>query len=504
MPSDRQTLINNSKAAIQSGDIQKAESICIHLLSVEPNNSYALAMMAIVHFLNKKYFLSAIFLESAKNSKSWNDEISQFTDMFFNPKPIEVLSEAKEKESMQVDKLKPNEYLKFLESIKIKLNQSSMPLHFDIPVLVTGFNRPEATEQVFRLLNAIQPVRLYYALDGPRQGRDDDISKIEKNKSLVSILNKEMIVKTRFRYSNLGLKKAMEDAIDWFFENEEMGIILEDDVLPDPSFFAVAKELLLKYKDTEHIHHIGGHNNLWEGKIGDGDYYLSRFNHCWGWASWRRAWKHYIKENIYLDEFFAEILHPPFINDQDEFNYFKDIYNQIKSGKLSSWAFIWTLSMWAAGAYAIITNVNMIRNIGIGTESTHTHGITPFARQPVYAISGLVHPTSLKYTDENKIADKFVFDYNYQGKIYNPNAIVSDIVSLINSNQSAEALTRTRRAILFYPELREIRFMHAVAMMKNEIYPESSVVLTELIKQFPDYKQAIDLNYYLKSNLLND
>ena len=85
----------------------------------------------------------------------------------------------------------------------------------------------------------------------------------------------------------------MSSGIDWFFENVEQGIILEDDCLPSQSFFWFCKELLNKYKDNEKVMHIAGDNFQSDKKRGNGDYYFSVYNHCWGWATWKRSWGHF-------------------------------------------------------------------------------------------------------------------------------------------------------------------------------------------------------------------
>src|SRR5699024_6685762 len=113
-------------------------------------------------------------------------------------------------------------------------------------------------QQVFQQIKKASPTKLYVAADGPRKNRANEKEKCNEVRSIATNVDWECKVKTLFRQNNLGCKQAVSGAIDWLFENEEMGIILEDDCLPDSSFFSFCEELLYKYKDNERIMSIYG------------------------------------------------------------------------------------------------------------------------------------------------------------------------------------------------------------------------------------------------------
>ena len=127
-------------------------------------------------------------------------------------------------------------------------------------VLLCGFVRYDTISRVFEAVRSARPPRLYLATDGPRAGREDDVANVLKVRSLVEKVDWPCEVKTLFRENNLGCRAAMSGAIDWFFENEESGIILEDDCLPGMDFFRFCEELLDRYRDDERIMMIGGTN----------------------------------------------------------------------------------------------------------------------------------------------------------------------------------------------------------------------------------------------------
>jgi len=161
------------------------------------------------------------------------------------------------------------------------------------PVLFLIFNRPNTTQKVFNAIRQAKPKQLFVAADGPRKGKEGEKEKYEQAREIIEQVDWNCEVRTLFREKNLGCKIAASSAIDWFFENVDEGIILEDDCLPSQSFFRFCQELLEYYRDDTRIMMISG-NNFQFGKVrGEGSYYFSKYAHVWGWATWRRAWKHY-------------------------------------------------------------------------------------------------------------------------------------------------------------------------------------------------------------------
>ena len=140
---------------------------------------------------------------------------------------------------------------------------------YSTPILFLIFNRPDTTRIVFNRIREIRPERLYVAADAPREGRAKEIVLCEEARRIIDDVDWPCEVKTLFRDRNLGCKQAISSALTWFFEQEERGVILEDDCLPDLSFFPFCEELLERYKDDERIGHIGG-NCFLPGAIGEG------------------------------------------------------------------------------------------------------------------------------------------------------------------------------------------------------------------------------------------
>ena len=111
-------------------------------------------------------------------------------------------------------------------------------------------------------------------------------------RSIIHDVDWDCDVKNLFHDKNLGCKNAVSDAISWFFSFVDKGIILEDDCLPDLSFFEYCKELLYRYELDDRIGIISGNNFINTSKM-EFSYYFTNFPHIWGWATWKRTWDMY-------------------------------------------------------------------------------------------------------------------------------------------------------------------------------------------------------------------
>ena len=248
-------------------------------------------------------------------------------------------------------------------------------MHFKTPILFLVFNRLETTEKVFSVIRKLQPRFLYVAADGPRgyvEGEKDKCKVVQE--SILQSIDWDCNVETLFREDNLGCGLAVSSAISWFFEHVEEGIILEDDCLPDLSFFSFCEELLEKYKSDESILHISGSdyaNDLTKKE----SYYFTRLPFIWGWATWRRAWKKYDYNTKYLSiEDKRKILSEAF-EDAEIVEYWMDAFREFHlKPRTYTWDYQWFMSIWKNGGFVIQPQKNLVRNIGFGSDATHTTG----------------------------------------------------------------------------------------------------------------------------------
>ena len=243
------------------------------------------------------------------------------------------------------------------------------------PILFLIFNRLDTTEKVFETIKKNKPSKLYIASDGARAHKQGEKEIVQQVRNFVlENINWDCKVQTLFRQENLGCKEAVSSAISWFFKNEEMGIILEDDCLPDDSFFYFCQDLLTKYQNDSRIWLITGTNDLVENVSTDKDsYYFSKYEHIWGWASWRRAWQYYDKDIAYYPDLKEKNIFEKLFANKDEYTYFSKIYDKLYQKGIDTWDYQWKLTIMINNGLSIIPTVNLISNIGFGADATHTH-----------------------------------------------------------------------------------------------------------------------------------
>lgn len=260
-------------------------------------------------------------------------------------------------------------------------------------VLFIVFNRPDTTRRVFDEIKKARPNRLYIAADGPRASRPGERELCNSVRDIIREVDWDCKVQTLFREINLGCKEGVSSAIDWFFEHEDEGIILEDDCLPADGFFKFCDTLLEKYRFDTRIGHISGCNLQHGKKWGDASYYFSNMTHVWGWASWKRVWNNYDKALARYDEKdvrrqLEKIFDNPFIVDS-----WVTIFVDVKAAKIDTWDYQLVFANFFNNSLSIIPNRNLISNIGFGIDPTHTFDTdSPYANMPLENIEEITHP----------------------------------------------------------------------------------------------------------------
>lgn len=242
-------------------------------------------------------------------------------------------------------------------------------------VLLISFNRPEQTRRVLDAIRSARPPRLYVACDGPRPDRPEDIAKVSAVRSLAQTVDWPCDVKTLFHEDNQGCRRGPASAIDWLFQHESEGIILEDDCLPQPSFFPYCDELLERFRDDDRIAQICG-SSFVPPPVDGVDYWFSKHADIWGWASWRRAWAQVDLDMTawpsWRDAGGLEKLPgstPAFVD------YWTHIFDVTYDGRLDDcWDYQWMFTCWRAGLLSVVPRVSQVVNVGFDADATHTAG----------------------------------------------------------------------------------------------------------------------------------
>ena len=280
------------------------------------------------------------------------------------------------------------------------------------PVLLVGFNRPDLVKRTMASIAAAGPARLYVACDGARAERVGEASKVAAVRECMLAPSWPCTVQSRFLDQNQGCMAAVSGAIDWFFQHESAGIILEDDCVADPSFFPFVAELLQHYETDERVGAING-SALAPAQLHSSDSYcFTRYPNPSGWATWRRAWAHFEREPANWKQTIAD---PNFIGQwcsPRAGTKWRRRMSSAFTGATSSWAYRWHYAMWKHHMLTIHPRSNLITNIGFREDGTHTTGLSPWANLLLRGMEfPLRHPTSI--TPDDSI-DRFLERYKYK------------------------------------------------------------------------------------------
>lgn len=255
------------------------------------------------------------------------------------------------------------------------------PPQLQAPVLFIIFNRPEITSKTFEAIRRARPRRLYIASDGPRQHVAEDVAKVKATRTSVSNVDWPCAVQHLYRDTNLGCRRAVSGALNWFFTTEDRGIILEDDVLPEPGFFEFCDKALQHYEHNLEVAMVSGQSLQGPPKDDRGVLRVrfSSFALIWGWATWRRTWVHYdvdLKTWSDVGEPLASLEKHP-VASRLFVKMWSHIFSATQKGAIDTWDYQLNHLLFKAGQKCVLPPYNLVSNLGYGRDATHTRESPP-------------------------------------------------------------------------------------------------------------------------------
>lgn len=253
------------------------------------------------------------------------------------------------------------------------------------PVAFFIYRRLETTVKVLEEIRKVKPVKLYLVADGPKS--DDEIIECQKTRnSIEKIIDWDCKLIKLYSNTNLGCAKRIQTGLDYVFENEEMAIILEDDTLPDSSFFNFCEDLLERYKDDMRVAHISGcnlHSNAVNFKE---SYCFSSIINIWGWATWKRAWINYDINMPSWHNEDKESFISKWCQDRKSLKGIRKMFD-LHCNNIDPWTwdYQWVYACWKMNGLSVVPSRNLVSNLGIGPDASNT-------KSPV---SVKMHPSTL-------------------------------------------------------------------------------------------------------------
>jgi hypothetical protein len=254
----------------------------------------------------------------------------------------------------------------------------------DTPVLLVVFNRPDTTARVFERVREARPRRLFVAADGPRPGRPEDRERCAATRAVVERVDWPCEVLRDYSDENLNCRRRPQTAIRWAFSHAERLIVLEDDCLPEATFFRFCDEMLERHALDARVMCVTGTNLLGSWNAERQSYHFSLVGNGWGWASWRRAWDLYDPEMRAWSSAEARAIVARELFALARSTSRAACYDLTHAGKLDAWDYQWELCRVLQSGLTVVPSVNLVCNIGCGADATHTvDGNARFSGLPV-------------------------------------------------------------------------------------------------------------------------
>ncbi|MDZ7959690.1 MAG: TylF/MycF/NovP-related O-methyltransferase [Aulosira sp. DedQUE10] len=366
------------------------------------------------------------------------------------------------------------------------------------PVGFIIFNRPDTTARVFEAIRQAKPPKLLVIADGPRADKFGEAEKCAAARAIINQVDWECEVLTNYSDINLGCRKRVSSGLNWVFEQVEEAIILEDDCLPHPTFFRYCQELLDEYHDDERVMMISGNNFQFGRKRTEYSYYFSRYGHCWGWASWRRAWAKYDDSmQVWPEAKDNDWLHNILQNEQ-AVAYWSRIFQGVYEG-FNSWAYIWQYILWINSGLTILPNVNLVSNIGFGS-GTHTNTNNKLSNMTVEALLLPIKHTPFVFINPgfDDFTETTIFSgvpkFKFESHVYT----TEEIINNINANQTELALNLINSS---QNNNTAINYGKAVALARQGKITDALSSLETLLNHTPAHTKGITLRKELRKNL---
>ncbi len=271
------------------------------------------------------------------------------------------------------------------------------------PVAMVIFNRPESTERVFAAVAAARPPVLLLVADGPRAHRPTDAGRVAAVREIVERVDWPCRVLKNYADANMGVQDRVASGLAWVFAQVEEAIIVEDDIVPDPTFFAFCEEMLARYRDDERVGHINGFSTQNPAAMHPYSYYFGSEVFVWGWATWRRAFRHYDVEMRLWPEMRRFWRHAGNYNGRSAAD-IRRVFAEFHRGSIVGWDYQWIFACWSQNFLSVSPYGSLTQNIGWGAEATGSllrNRLSEIAAHPM--AFPLVHPP---YMQRDLIAEE--------------------------------------------------------------------------------------------------
>lgn len=283
----------------------------------------------------------------------------------------------------------------------------------NLPILLLIWNREAHLESVISPLRLIKPSHIYISCDGPTSSPSSVRSVLSTRKTILRLIDWPCIVRTNFYSTNLGCKQAVSSGISWFFTHVDFGLIIEDDVVIDPSFYYFCLSAYKQHDLPPSISAISA--SAYSYSTLPPSSHLSIFVHVWGWATWRKTW------DLYSEHLCVEDLETLYLDLRDMYgsvfsSFWHRVFTSVAKGEIDTWDYQLQYTLFKHKLYCLIPPSNLSTNLGVGHASTHTSTLS-FKQPAIIPLSN----TEFSYypLTTSPLRDLLTFRTNFFLPIYN-------------------------------------------------------------------------------------
>jgi hypothetical protein len=279
-----------------------------------------------------------------------------------------------------------------------------MKHHEIAPIALFVYNRPE---HVSKTLNALEKNHLathstlYIFSDGPKKNIDKPL--VSEVRNLIKKTYNFKTIKILEKSENVGLANSIVSGVNNVLNKHNSVIIVEDDIVTSPYFLTYMNDALEIYRDVDKVMHVSAYLPPVVANLPETFFFNQ--SSCWGWATWKRAWKHYNNNANFL----LKSIEPKSIkkfNIDDSI----DLYDHLTAnidGRLDTWAIKWHASIFLRSGLCLHPKKSLTLNIGRDGSGTNT-GITNHYESIVSNQKIIVSPIELT---ESKLARFLIANY---------------------------------------------------------------------------------------------
>jgi hypothetical protein len=231
------------------------------------------------------------------------------------------------------------------------------------PIALFVYNRPLHTRRTVTALLQSRLAResdLFVFSDAPKS--PEAAAAVREVRGYVAQIDGFKSVEIVERTKNWGLARSIVDGVTRLTKERERVIVLEDDLVTSPYFLEYMNAALDRYAAEERVMQIAGYMYPARPRVEEDALFLP-FISSWGWATWRRAWRHF----AWREADFPKVLADSATKRRFDLNgcyKFSKILKAHQRGKVDSWAIHWYVTVFLLKGLVLFPTRTLVHNLG--------------------------------------------------------------------------------------------------------------------------------------------